>query len=92
LKHCSNFFRRSDFAGDLDGDVEAKFCTNIALKQKKSGKNLPTTFTMQTGRVAVAKKKYSKDAKLKRNCNKTHHMTPMSTTTAQTTHTTAPAG
>jgi hypothetical protein len=25
LKHCSNFFRRSDFAGDLAGDVGANF-------------------------------------------------------------------
>jgi hypothetical protein len=25
LKHCSNFFRRSDFAGDLAEDVTANF-------------------------------------------------------------------
>jgi hypothetical protein len=32
------FFRRSDFVGNLAGDVGAKFCTNVASEQKNPGK------------------------------------------------------
>jgi hypothetical protein len=40
LKHCSNFFRRSDFTETLPETSEQIFCTNVASEQKKSGKVL----------------------------------------------------